>query len=668
VTLFRNFTLIVSIFLSFSSSFAIERVNVDTESLQELIETIGLAEQAKTALTFRQEMLRSQIAAGKLTTVEAELQSRLVDKAFDVQYILDFLADISMQHAKVPYQHLADEMLGEYKTPLFKKIVAMENQFTTLEGQRKIQELYLKPLEQQASKQRIDCVNRLIVNSPVVFGNYGQLYINNRVTLTLSMFPAQELPSEPKALPHLQKWSAKHAVLTAMLYVYRDLSDDELRVYANSINKYRDVHRYLFSSFNWAMQNCRSRVESFLADEYLTLTGFRDQIRKTPEYLKYGMQEAVSMELEEAENMAEAIPYVEFAYHETFMSGIMTRKLNVSFKKHKAALDWYQSELGRKVVERENWATSIEGHLAIQQASLKPLSSQSDQSRIALIKKLNAEYSRRGANLYIDTGVPLNNRIGMNLWLAGRFKGTRFGAVAISDRGIDPHTFPTPAARMHYILSGMIQAYNSLTDAELERYIQFISHNSDYKELVNNYNEALLQSRGMLIVEMELGPDPEPDLTDPSELRALLLDYGVIENKTLYAKGSDATNIGSVSVVRDPVFTQTTDQITTKLGRRFGMSYVVKGGQHGRSSSLRIRITHPPITNPQNGHMTEVDSWDTPFVFGQKSMDGWIFEYPWEMVPGNWKIEVLSGEDVLLAKVFTVADPAVNAIKPKEKK
>jgi hypothetical protein len=172
----------------------------------------------------------------------------------------------------------------------------------------------------------------------------------------------------------------------------------------------------------------------------------------------------------------------------------------------------------------------------------------------------------------------------------------------------------------------------------------------------------------MLIVEMELGPDPEPDLTDPRELRALLLDYGVIENKTLYAKGSDATNIGSVSVVRDPVFTQTTDQITTKLGRRFGMSYVVKGGQHGRSSSLRIRITHPPITNPQNGHMTEVDSWDTPFVFGQKSMDGWIFEYPWEMVPGNWKIEVLSGEDVLLAKVFTVADPAVNAIKPKEKK
>jgi hypothetical protein len=122
------------------------------------------------------------------------------------------------------------------------------------------------------------------------------------------------------------------------------------------------------------------------------------------------------------------------------------------------------------------------------------------------------------------------------------------------------------------------------------------------------------------------------------------------------------TSLGSVRVVPPlevPDFQPGGTVIHARLNTCMGIEVVVKGGDDGSVVALRTRVSHPPILNPSTGKTTTVDAWDSPMNIGIPRYAGWIFDHPWELVPGTWTIAILDGHRILTSRNFTVSvEPA----------
>jgi hypothetical protein len=71
----------------------------------------------------------------------------------------------------------------------------------------------------------------------------------------------------------------------------------------------------------------------------------------------------------------------------------------------------------------------------------------------------------------------------------------------------------------------------------------------------------------------------------------------------------------------------------------------------------RMRVTHPPTTNPRTGNATTVDEWARPINAGIGRYSGWRFDETWEMVPGVWTMQVVYEGRVLVEQSFQVLEP-----------
>jgi len=89
---FRLFVLGCAVLLLTSAGLANEPPRADIRDLAELIELVGMGDQARIAADFAQEIIDERVAAGKMDPPEAQLRKRLVQGAYDPQYILEYLA------------------------------------------------------------------------------------------------------------------------------------------------------------------------------------------------------------------------------------------------------------------------------------------------------------------------------------------------------------------------------------------------------------------------------------------------------------------------------------------------------------------------------------------------------------------------------------------------
>jgi hypothetical protein len=52
-----------------------------------------------------------------------------------------------------------------------------------------------------------------------------------------------------------------------------------------------------------------------------------------------------------------------------------------------------------------------------------------------------------------------------------------------------------------------------------------------------------------------------------------------------------------------------------------------------------------------------VDTHDVTCVRESVCRTGWIFEHPWELVPGVWEVEILVDGRTVIKQSFTVVEP-----------
>ena len=106
----------------------------------------------------------------------------------------------------------------------------------------------------------------------------------------------------------------------------------------------------------------------------------------------------------------------------------------------------------------------------------------------------------------------------------------------------------------------------------------------------------------------------------------------------------------------NPVLLSETDKIPATVGTVFGVRMVLNGGT---TNSLSFRWKFPAMQNPANGQIwTEMTG--TRELSGDRAHPFLArINSDWEAVPGDWTLQVLKSEQVIVEKVFHVFSPLV---------
>lgn len=104
-------------------------------------------------------------------------------------------------------------------------------------------------------------------------------------------------------------------------------------------------------------------------------------------------------------------------------------------------------------------------------------------------------------------------------------------------------------------------------------------------------------------------------------------------------------------------FVRETQQVPAALGTGFGLTLRISTKPPRRYVELLIIWRSPPLTDPDTGvTTTEIEHSQTlptntvlPVLY--------LFDYPWELAPGTWTVEIRHLEELIFAADFDVVSP-----------
>jgi hypothetical protein len=116
------------------------------------------------------------------------------------------------------------------------------------------------------------------------------------------------------------------------------------------------------------------------------------------------------------------------------------------------------------------------------------------------------------------------------------------------------------------------------------------------------------------------------------------------------------TASGIVNGISKAGFLTSTPAVTAKVGTAFGVEFRVVGQPNNAKVKLRTvwQIPAPGITNPESGNVYRQNTVDFTATTGTIAVRGYRFDKAWEVVPGQWTLQIWQGDRKLLERSFTI--------------
>jgi hypothetical protein len=124
------------------------------------------------------------------------------------------------------------------------------------------------------------------------------------------------------------------------------------------------------------------------------------------------------------------------------------------------------------------------------------------------------------------------------------------------------------------------------------------------------------------------------------------------ERGTMAASGSIQ---GQAHAVVDAVLLESTADIHATRGTSFGLRVSFVGDTSGVTVPIKAKCLHPLFTDPATGRSSDVEEWPGSGVTGRTGYVGYTFDNEWELVPGQWTIQVFVGATLKVEKTFNVS-------------
>jgi hypothetical protein len=120
-------------------------------------------------------------------------------------------------------------------------------------------------------------------------------------------------------------------------------------------------------------------------------------------------------------------------------------------------------------------------------------------------------------------------------------------------------------------------------------------------------------------------------------------------------RAAPATIQGEANAVVDAVFIERTIDIHATRGTSFGLRVNFIGDPPGVPVPIKARCFHPKFTDPATGRSSDVEEWPGTGVTGRSAYVGYTFDNDWELVSGQWTIQVFVGSTFRVEKTFDVS-------------
>lgn len=154
---------------------------------------------------------------------------------------------------------------------------------------------------------------------------------------------------------------------------------------------------------------------------------------------------------------------------------------------------------------------------------------------------------------------------------------------------------------------------------------------------------------GTLFAGLALHQTPARADTPPVQI----VDFGIYSVTVVRHVDAPETVAGARNVVADVVLKHRTRDILAIPGRSFGYRYRLDPSLFGEQ--ITIRLTYPPMTNPETGRTaTSQEKSFTAVPHDEPIYDGYRFDHGWEMAEGKWVFEILHRGMVLARQDFNV--------------
>ncbi|MFC1488342.1 DUF3859 domain-containing protein [Thermodesulfobacteriota bacterium] len=153
---------------------------------------------------------------------------------------------------------------------------------------------------------------------------------------------------------------------------------------------------------------------------------------------------------------------------------------------------------------------------------------------------------------------------------------------------------------------------------------------------------------------------PVPTISAAAEVYGIeIFDYGIytavvkkeIKDKNLVG--------GGFSKIKQIQFIERTTKIPATQNLTFGFQYLIKGRPQGGKIKIRKTTIFPSagLKNPKTGKTGYKNEVDLTAKIGEKVCEGYRFDEEWEMVPGNWTIQLWYKDRKLAEENFNVYVP-----------
>jgi hypothetical protein len=102
-----------------------------------------------------------------------------------------------------------------------------------------------------------------------------------------------------------------------------------------------------------------------------------------------------------------------------------------------------------------------------------------------------------------------------------------------------------------------------------------------------------------------------------------------------------------------------TTRIPAALGVRFGVGFVLHGPPKDSSINYRVVWKFPAggMTNPEIGKTWLSATFDRSCRADAECFQGWPLQFPWQIVPGAWVLELWDRQTLLYSQTFDVLRP-----------
>jgi hypothetical protein len=136
-----------------------------------------------------------------------------------------------------------------------------------------------------------------------------------------------------------------------------------------------------------------------------------------------------------------------------------------------------------------------------------------------------------------------------------------------------------------------------------------------------------------------------------------ITEYGIYTADVIQAQ-RDANGVlqSNVTNVRHAA---TTTTVPAQIGVQFGFRYRISGEPAGQPITIKKVTIYPEggLKPPNSPMPLQTDETELARKIGEPAFTAYIFDDPWELVPGTWTIQLWMGERKLAEKAFTVVAP-----------